>query len=80
MSLIGDFDQLGPELFADVHQFSRDRQTSGVKLDALAGVWLIWNLKGTEPSVVEIQEGALVGAALGNIAFQWFEAQWKGQA
>jgi hypothetical protein len=78
---LGEFDQRAPQLVLECNQFfdGIDR-SSGLSINAVAGIWLIGNLKGSEPTAEEMVEGALVGEALGNVALQWFEMKVQSGA
>lgn len=74
LGCFSQFNALAPKLFIDCWKFIVKSEGGASKCSAEAGVWLIWNLKGTRPTPDEFREGALEGVALGQFATQWFDA------
>lgn len=68
----------GPELFRDLQEFVQarfkpDQHDSTVKVCALVGTWLIWNLKGARPTDEELVSGSSEGFALWCLASQLYQ-------
>jgi hypothetical protein len=74
--LLKELHPIGIELYHDIDHFDSLDPTARrwSNLDAISGVWLVWNLKGERPSSDECFEGALVGIALAYYANQCLES------
>lgn len=59
--------------YADLANFITSRSDAGLDRFAVMGVWLIFNLKGSEPTNEEARVGAIIGQYLGASFSGWYK-------
>lgn len=65
-TVLNEWDAQGSEAYFDLVQFVASRVQGGSKaeVDVAVGAWLMWNIKGAEPTKKEWEIGAVIGSML----------------
>ena len=70
--VLNEWDSQGYQAYLDFCGFLARGIEGGSKPDLVAGAWVVWNIKGSEPSKKELE----VGAAIGSMFFGSMDGVW----
>ena len=62
--VLNEWDSQGYQAYSDFWRFVNRSIKGGLKPELAAGAWVLWNIKGSEPSERELEAGAVIGSML----------------
>ena len=62
--VLNEWDSQGYQAYLDFLGFVDRNIKGGLKPELAAGAWVVWNIKGSEPSKRELEAGAVIGSML----------------
>ena len=73
--VLNKWDRRGYEAYSDFPvQFLARNTEGGMKAEPAAGAWVMWNIKGSEPTKREFEVGQVIGAMF----FEIMAGAWPG--
>ncbi|MYG81252.1 MAG: hypothetical protein F4187_05535 [Gemmatimonadetes bacterium] len=60
--VLNEWDGQGYEAYSDLHRFVARSIKGGSKAEVAVGAWVMWNIKGAEPTKREFEFGAVIGS------------------
>ena len=62
--VLNEWDGQGYQAYLDFSGFVARNVEGGLKSEVAVGAWLVWNIKGSDPSKKELEAGAIIGPML----------------
>ena len=62
--VLNEWDGQGYQAYLDFSGFVARNVEGGLKSEVAVGAWLVWNIKGSDPSKEELEAGAIIGPML----------------
>ncbi len=72
--VLNKWDRQGYDAYSDFVQFVARNIEGGFKAEPAAGAWVMWNIKGSEPTKREYEVGQVIGAMF----FENMAGAWEG--
>ena len=60
--MLNEWDSQGYQAYMDFSRFVARSIEGGLKPEVAAGAWVMWTIKGSEPSARELDVGAVIGS------------------